>query len=138
MFEWLNLHVASLVVVALIIGAMACYGGLVTRQLYKHMERNEAEDFLARLFPIYSRTGAIFCLIAAAPLLPGRSYEVEIGILMGVSAAFLIGASILSPAINKAREVGDEGRFSKLHMAGDVLQLAQFIAIAIVLIRLAQ
>jgi hypothetical protein len=57
---------------------------------------------------------------------------------MGVSAAFLIGASILSPAINKAREVGDEGRFSKLHMAGDVLQLAQFIAIAIVLIRLAQ
>jgi hypothetical protein len=120
-FEWLTFHVASLVVVALLFGAMACLGGLITPLVIKYMEPEAAMAFLERLFPVYCRTGAIIAILAAAPLLPARSYELEMGILLGVSAAFLVAA-----------------RYGKPRGPSALLHLIQFAGVGVVLVRLAQ
>ena len=125
MFDWLTFHVASLVVVALLFGAMACHGGLITPLVLKFLEREAAAAFLERLFPVYCRTGAVTAIVAAAPLLPGHSYGVEMAILMAVAAGFVIAARFLAPS---GTRLG----------AAAILQLIQFAGITVVLVRLAQ
>ncbi len=138
MLDWLTLHIASLVVVALLFGAMACFGGLITPLVFKYMERAAAAAFLERVFPVYYRSGAITAIVAAAPLLPGRSYGVEMVILLAVSGTFLFAARFLAPAVAQARQAGDQARFAKLHGSSVVLHLIQLLGVTVVLVRLAQ
>jgi riboflavin transporter FmnP len=138
MFEWLTLHVASLVLTALLFGTMAALMGLFTRWVFKFLKGDAAGEFLGKVFPSYYRTGTVIAILAAAPLLPGQSYGVEIGVLLGVAAAFILSVRFLLPLMGRAKEAGDKKRFAALHGISQALHLTQFAGVAVVLVRLAQ
>lgn len=137
MFVWLNLHVASLVVTALLFGGMASFAFFFAPMVFQLSERDDAADFMRRLFPTYDRVGCGVAIVAALPLLPGQSYGPEIITLLTVAALFLVAARILLPAAERARANGPETRWRMLHRLGVLLHMAQLVAVLVVLIRLA-
>ena len=55
MFDWFNFHVVSLIVTALLFGGMASFAFLFTPMVFRYTEREDAADFLRRVFPVYNR-----------------------------------------------------------------------------------
>ena len=138
MFDWLNLHVAALVAVALQFGGMGFFAFLFTPMVFKFTEREDASQFLRQVFPVYHRVNAGLAIVPALLLMPGQSYGVEVVTMVTVAATFLFAARILVPAANKAREAGDTKRFSQVHRGSVILHMIQWIAVTVMLIRLAQ
>lgn len=137
MFDWFNFHVVSLIVTALLFGGMASFAFFFTPMVFRYTEREDAADFLRRVFPVYDRLGSFVAIAAALPLFPGR-YSVEVGTLLAVAATFLFAARIILPAVNKAREAGDDRRFKIWHKISVILHTVQLVAVLVVLVRLAQ
>jgi hypothetical protein len=137
MFDWFNLHIASMVVTALLFGGMTTFAFFFTPLVFQLSEREDAATFLRRLFPIYDRVGCGVAIVAALPLLPGQSYGPEVVTLLSVAALFLIAARVLVPATNSARESGADGRWRLLHRLSVLLHTGQLIAVLVVFIRLA-
>ncbi|MDA0239074.1 MAG: DUF4149 domain-containing protein [Proteobacteria bacterium] len=137
MFDWFNFHVVSLIVTALLFGGMTSFAFFFTPMVFRYTEREDAAEFLRRVFPIYDRLGSFVAIAAALPLFPGR-YSIEVGTLLAVAASFLFAARVILPAVNKAREAGDDRRFKIWHKISVILHTVQLIAVLIVLVRLAQ
>ena len=138
MFAWFSLHVASLVATALLFGGMIAFAFFFTPMVFQLTTREDAADFMRKLFPTYDRTGAVVAIVAALPLLPGQTYGFEVVTLLSVAALFLLAARVILPAANKAREAGEENRFRLVHRASIILHTIQLVAVLVVLIRLAQ
>ncbi len=138
MLDYFNLHVLALVAVAAQFGGMAFFAFLFTPLVFKYTEREDAAQFLRQVFPVYHRVNAGLAIVPALLLMPGQSYAVELVTMLSVAAAFLFAARVLVPAANKAREAGDTKKFSQVHRGSVILHMIQWIAVAVILIRLAQ
>ena len=104
MFEWISLHVLALIGVALQFGGMAYFAFMFTPMVFKFVDREDAAIFLRQVFPVYYRINAVIAIIPALLLIPGHSYEIEVGTMLVVAAAFLFAARVIVPMANKARE----------------------------------
>lgn len=138
MFDWFTLHVAALVVTAAVFGAMLFFAALFAPMVFRFLPRDGAAQFMRRLFPVYYAVLAGASALPAVFLLPGGTYGVEIAVLLFVAAGFVLGSRVLAPAARRSREAGDEARFVRVHRLGVVVHLAQFAAVAVALVRLAQ
>jgi len=138
MLDYFNLHVLALVAVAAQFGGMAFFAFLFTPLVFKYTEREDAAQFLRQVFPVYHRVNAGLAIVPALLLMPGQSYAVELVTMLSVAAAFLFAARVLVPAANRAREAGDTKKFSQVHRGSVILHMIQWIAVAVILIRLAQ
>lgn len=137
MFDWFSLHVVSLTLTALLFGGMTSFAFFFTPMVFRYTEREDAAEFLRRVFPVYDRLGSFVAIGAALPLFPGR-YSFEVGTLLAVAATFLFAARVILPAVNKARDAGNDRRFKIWHKFSVLLHTAQMIAVLVVLVRLAQ
>ena len=138
MLDYFNLHVLALVAVAAQFGGMGFFAFLFTPLVFKYTEREDAAQFLRKVFPVYHRVNAGLAIVPALLLMPGQSYAVELVTMLSVAAAFLFAARVLVPAANMAREAGDTKKFSRVHRGSVILHMIQWIAVAVILIRLAQ
>lgn len=138
MFDWLNLHVLALILVAAQFGGMGFFAFLFTPMVFKFCEREDAAHFLRQVFPVYHRVMAGNAILPALILIPGQTYTVEVTTLLVTAAAFVFAARFILPMANKARESGDTKRFSVVHRASVILHMVQFVAVTWILIRLAQ
>jgi len=138
MFDWLNLHVLALVAVAAQFGGMGFFAFLFTPLVFRYTEREDASKFLRQVFPVYYRVNAGLAIVPALLLAPGQSYVVELVTMLSVAATFLFSARFIVPAANRAREAGNDGKFKAVHRFSVFLHMAQWIAVTVILLRLAQ
>jgi hypothetical protein len=138
MFGWVTLHVAALLLVAALFGGMLMFMAVFTPLVFRSLPAAAAAGaFLRDVFPVYYRVCGILALLAALPLVPAHAYPAEIAALVA-AAGFVLANRVLRPALNRAREEGRDPAFRRLHRLSVALHLAQFAAVAAVLIRLAQ
>nr|MBC8451632.1 hypothetical protein [Rhodospirillaceae bacterium] len=82
-------------------------------------------------------TLSVILALAAGFLIPGGSYGLEIAIFVGCIGVFLALRYTLLPRMEALREV-NQTAFNRLHRASVLINLAQFAAVTVALIRLAQ
>jgi hypothetical protein len=138
MFEWANLHVLALVGVALQFGGMAYFAFMFTPMVFKFVDSEDASLFLRQVFPVYHRSNAVISILPALLLIPGQSYGIEIGTMLAVAAVFLFAARVLVPMANSAREEKNDAKFKIVHRVSVTIHMIQFVAVSVILIRLAQ
>ncbi len=138
MFDWFTFHVAALVLVAALFGGMLFFAALFAPLVFRTLPREEAAAFMRTIFPTYHRTMGIIALIAILPLAPQWSYGPEVATLAVVAAGFIFANSVLRPRIDAARDSGNRALFRRLHRASVIINMAQLVAVTVVLVRLAQ
>lgn len=136
MGDWLTLHVGALVLVAALFGGMLCFMALLAPSVFRFLPRETAASFMRQLFPVYFQTLGIVAAIPALILFSVPSYRPEALTLAAVAAVFFAQRHVLLPALNVGREAGNEARAKALHKLSVVLHLAQWIAVAVVMVRL--
>ncbi len=138
MFDWFTLHVAALVVTAAVFGGMIFFMAFFAPMVFRHLDRSTAGAFMRKLFPTYYGVMAPVSAVPALLLLPGATYGVEIAIMLAVAGAFVIGSRVFTPALDRHRDDADRSRFAAIHRLSVIVHLAQFAAVAVVLVRLAE
>lgn len=138
MFDWLNFHVGALIVTGTLFGGMVFFAFLFTPLVFRYTEREDAAQFLRRVFPVYDRAMGIVAVIPAVLLIPAGTYSIEIYLMLVVAAAFIGVARFLLPIVDRTREAGETAKFSRLHRLSVFIHSAQMIAVAVVFVRLAQ
>lgn len=138
MADWFTLHIGALVLVAALFGGMLFFMAVFTPLVFRKLPEDAAPPFLRAVFPIYYRVCGVLALLAALPLVPAQAYPSEIVVMVLVAAGFVVANTVLRPAIDRARDATNEGRFRILHRTSVVLHLIQFPAVLYVLMRLAQ
>jgi hypothetical protein len=138
MLDWFTLHVAALVLVAALFGGMLAFMAVFTPLIFAKLPEETARLFIRAVFPVYYRVGGVVALLAALPLVPAHAYMAEIATLVVVAACFVLANTVLRPAAERARDGGRESHFRLFHRLSVLLHLAAFVAVAVVLVRLAQ
>ena len=111
---------------------------MFTPLVFRFNEREDASLFLRQVFPVYYRVNAGLAIVPALLLAPGQSYAVELVTMLSVAATFLISARFIVPAAARGREAGEAGKFRIVHRFSVILHMAQWIAVTVILLRLAQ
>lgn len=137
MGDWLTLHVAALVLTAAVFGGMIFFMAVFAPSVFRFLPRETAAPFMRSLFPVYFLAMAIVTAIPALILLTIPSYRPEALTLVVVAAVFFAQRYALLPVLNRSREAGQEKRAGALHRISVILHLAQWLAVATVLVRLA-
>ncbi|MGB7948899.1 MAG: DUF4149 domain-containing protein [Candidatus Binatia bacterium] len=133
------LILAGLFATATLLGSMAFFSAVMAPLIFTELDSEIAGRFIRRVFPWYYLTViglsilAVFCLVF--------SRVVDAALLGAVAALGILARQVLMPRINRARDSmlsGDRApglRFSRLHRLSVWINLAQMIAVAIVLAR---
>ncbi len=134
---WLSLHVISLLFAAAAFGGMLLFMLCFAPAIFSALERPQASRVMRHIFPRYYFTLSVILALAAGFLIPGGSYGLEIAIFVGCIGVFLALRYTLLPRMEALREV-NQTAFNRLHRASVLINLAQFAAVTVALIRLAQ
>lgn len=138
MTDWLTLHVGALLLVAALFGGMLFFMAVFTPLVFRKLPEDAAPPFLRAVFPVYYRVCGVLAIVAALPLVPAHAYPVEVVVMLLVAAGFVVANKVIRPAIDRARDATNEGRFRMLHRTSVVLHVIQFLAVGFVLTSLAQ
>lgn len=138
MFDWFTYHILALVLVAALFGGMLFFAALFAPLVFRTLPRDDAATLMRGIFPVYHRVMGIVAILAILPLAPQWSYGPEVATLAVVAAGFIFANTVLRPRIDAARESGRTAAFRRLHRASVLLNMAQLIAVAVTLVRLAQ
>jgi hypothetical protein len=136
--EWMTLHVIAAVLTAAAFGGMLFFMTCFAPTVFRTLERAEAARLMRAIFPLYYVTLAIVLAVAGLSLLPAKSYGSELTLLATVVVLFLLLRFLLLPRIDRARDLEDRTTFGRLHRLSVVVNLIQFMAVAVVLVRLLQ
>lgn len=123
---------------ALLLGAMVFFAAVVAPSVFRALEPRDAGAFLRRLFPVYYVFGAGMAGAAAIALLP-VAWEAAL-VMAVVASGFVFSRQGLMPRINAYRDAelaGDASAglpFSRLHRLSVVINLAQMLLVALVLV----
>lgn len=137
MGDWLTLHVLALVLTAASFGGMIFFMAVFAPGVFRFLPRETAAPFMRSLFPVYFLAMAIAAALPALVLLTIPSYRPEALTLAAVSAVFFAQRYALLPVLNRSREAGQDRCADALHRISVILHLAQWLAVAAVLVRLA-
>lgn len=146
MLDWLGFHVLAVVAVALVLGGMVFFAAFMTPLVFAKLPRETAGAFLAQVFPVYYQVMAVAAALAV--LFAGMADLAQpIGantVLLALVALGFVGARYaLLPRIERQRAGRQAGEpaamraFAQLHRRSVFLNLAQMIAVAVVLVRMA-
>jgi len=135
--DWLTLHVVSLVLTAGVFGGMIFFMAVFAPSVFRFLPRDGAAVFMRALFPVYFQAMGIASAIPGFVLLTIASYRTEAISMLAVAAIFFAQRGVLLPALNRSREAGQEKRAGALHRLSVLINLAQFAAVAVTLVRLA-
>jgi hypothetical protein len=129
------LLILATLITALLFGGMLLYSFGFAAFLFTALPPDVAGRTIRRAFPLFYLF-VLGCSAAAAAMLwagdlPGA------GLLALVAATVLPTRQLLMPAINRATDTGDKGRFKALHGLSVAITLAHIALTGIVLSRLA-
>lgn len=122
-------------------GGMVTFTAFFAPQAFRRLPEGVADQFVRDLFPLYYLGGLILAAIGALALAPVRMAEAVV--IAIVAAGFLFSRYYLMPRTMRAHRerargtVGAAEAFADLHRRSAFLNMAQFIATLVVLIRLA-
>ena len=131
---WLSFHVISLLLAAAAFGSMLLFMLCFAPVKFSALEQPQASQLMRHLFTRYYFTLSIISVLAAGFLVPGGNFGLEIAIFVGCVGVL---RHILLPRMEALREA-DQIAFNRLHRTSVVGNLAQFAAVTIALIGLAQ
>lgn len=135
------LNAIALLALALHLGGMAFFAAAVAPLVFTRLPPGHAGRFIRQVFPVYYLWVGATAAAAAAALLPLR--PLDAGVLAASAALTAWLRQVLMPRINRASDAvqaGDASRkpsFDRGHRLSVVLNLAQLLAAAIVLVRFA-
>ncbi len=135
------LQTLPIIAASFLLGSMVFFAAVTAPAVFKFLPQDVAGQYLRGVFPRYYLWGAVCAAIAAVLSLPVSL--IPGGLLLAVALAFLGVRQILVPRINEAKEgraAGDEAataRFARLHRMSVLINLAQMIALIVVLMLLA-
>lgn len=120
---------------ALLFGGMVLYSFGFAAFVFSALPAETAGPLIRRAFPHFY----LFCLgvALAAAALAFAVDPVSGWILMAIAATTVPARQILMPAINRATDTGNAGRFKLLHGASVLLTLMHIVGAAYVIVRLA-
>jgi hypothetical protein len=125
---------------ALLVGGMLFFAAVTAPMVFTTLDSATAGHFIRRIFPVYYLVMFAFAAVAALAAIP--VLPVDAGVLAVVAAAFVVARQGLMPRINALRDrevAGDTAagaRFQRLHRVSVWLNAAQFLAAAVILLRL--
>ncbi len=135
--DWLTLHVAALVPVAVLFGGMTFFMAFFAPMIFRNLTREAAADFMRALFPKYFSVMGIVALMPLLVLLPIHAYRPEGLAMMVVAILFFAMRGLLLPALEKQRKAGRDRAAAMLHRASVFIHMAQWAVVAVVFVRLA-
>jgi len=133
------LSVANVAAAALF-GGMFFFTAIFAPQAFKRLPEGVSDRFVRDLFPVYYMVAQVLALVAALACAPMRVAE---AIIMGlVALGFLFSRYYLMPRTVRAHEEREKGTpgaaeaFADLHKRSAFMNMVQFIATLVVLVRL--
>jgi hypothetical protein len=138
---WLSPVVLSEVLTAFVFGGMLFFAGAVAPMVFSKLPAAQAGRFIRQLFPVYYLVMAVGAGLAA--LAAAWTRPLDGTLLLVVTVGFVLAWRVLMPRINRLRdaEIGGEraarSGFARLHRVSVVLNAAQLLLVAVVLVRLA-
>ncbi len=135
------IDVAATLLIALILGGMVFFAGVVAPMVFKALTPDAAGAFLRAFFPLYYKVLAAASGVAAVLLSVAISVWTA-ALMLIVAGLFAFSLMILTPRINDARDAwlcGDSAariRFGRLHGASVAINLAQMIIVLVVFLAL--
>ena len=134
--EWLTLHVVALVLISVLFGGMTFFMAFFAPMVFRNLPRDVAADFMRALFPKYFFVMGIVAALPLLVLIPIHAYRPE-GLIMAIVAILFFAArSVLLPTLEKQRAAGNDRAAAALHRTSVLIHLAQWVAVAVVLLRL--
>ncbi len=143
-FDWLTLRLAALLATSFIAGGMLFFSAIFAPLVFAKLPRAQAAPFIREVFPRYYLAIAVgsFASLAAMAASP-QTHTAEFITMAAVAAAAILARRVLLPRANALRTRADAGdaaakvQFNRLHRGSVILNVAKFIAVLFVLVRLA-
>ena len=138
MFSWLSANTFAVVFCAVLLGGMVAFTFFVIPVLRRALKRQLVRDLLQRLFPAYYHYCTGFAVAAgiACALTPYRREAIALAIL---GATFVFARTHLLRAIRALQPDTNQEpdlRFRLVHGFSMLLNLAQIVIAAILLVRI--
>lgn len=121
---------------------MVFFAALIAPRVFKTLPEELAGSFIRNLFPVYYAVLTVTTGIATFAISAGGQPDLSI-IVAVTSLFFIVARQILMPRINAVRDgkmAGDEKQsrtFDRLHRLSVIINLGQMIALAVVVVMLA-
>ena len=135
---------AGLVAVAGVFGAMVFFAFVYAPLVFVKLGADTGGRFIREVFPVYYVAMGATSIAAAVLLAFGSAARGADAMAMAcVGIVFLLARFVLLPVINRSRDAGQAGdvaakkRFDALHRVSVLLNLAQMLAVLVVLVRYA-
>ena len=135
---------AGLVAVAGVFGTMVFFAFVYAPLVFVKLGADTGGRFIREVFPVYYVAMGATSIAAAVLLAFGSAARGADAMAMAcVGIVFLLARFVLLPVINRSRDAGQAGdvaakkRFDALHRVSVLLNLAQMLAVLVVLVRYA-
>lgn len=111
--------------VAAVVGVMLFFSVAVAPTIFKVLPENWAAVYVRAFFPKYHLSLGLAAL-AAGWLMDDR---LSAWLTLGCAAAFFVSRSVLTPAINRARDAEQALRFQALHVTSIAINVLQLLVL---------
>ena len=138
------INAAGLVAVAAVFGGMAFFAFVYAPLVFIKLGTEAGGRFIREVFPVYYVAMGAASIAAAALLAFGSAARGADATAMAcIGVVFFLARFLLLPVINRNRDAGQAGdvaakkRFDALHRMSVIVNLAQMVAVLVVLVRYA-
>ena len=130
------LHLASLLVVALLFGGMFLFSAGFAAFLFRYLPPEDARMLIRKVFPPFY----LFVIFSSglAVVLFWRSDSFSAAWMAFVMLTAVAARQLLMPAINRATDLGHRKRFLWLHGFSVLLTLGHIVLAAVILVQMVQ
>ncbi len=144
MLDWLTPRLLALLATALIAGGMVFFSAIFAPLVFAKLPRAQAGPFIREVFPRYYLAIAVGGIAALAAMAASpEAHTVEFIIMAAVAVTAILARRLLLPRADALRERADTGdeaakaRFDRMHRVSVFLNVAKFVGVMFVLVRLA-
>ena len=122
-----------ILVAAATLSFMIFFPSVVATSVFKVLDEKQSSKFLRIFFPKYYLYGFV---LSSAGVILSISFENKLSILVYsfIMVGFIFSRQILTPMVNKAKDLNDEKKFNKLHKLSVFINFLQIIGCIFLLV----
>ena len=122
-----------ILVAAATLSFMIFFPLVVATSVFKVLDEKQSSKFLRIFFPKYYLYGLVLSLVGA---ILSIYFENKLSILVYsfILVGFIFSRQILTPMVNKAKDLNDEKKFNKLHKLSVFINFLQIIGCIFLLV----
>jgi hypothetical protein len=128
-----TLPAIALLLTAILLGGMSLFAFGFAIFALRNLPTDVARSLIRKAFPPYYLLVIVISALTGMAALPNDRLSATL--LAAICGATVIARQVVMPAVNAATDRGDRGSFGILHGVSVLIQIAQIIATAIVLLR---